>query len=234
MHCNSRTLRNCRRVNGSPDSLLHRLTRRAWLLVCLTSLCRGDSAPAHKAPAAVTAAPGFVYRAEKRGRVIVLASALHRLRADAYPLPAAYETAYRKSTALWFESDPRDANAGAGSTEAERQGTMSGRKRVEDFLTAPTRDTLREYLVSRNIPAASVHRMRPWYLGMCLRPQGYAANESWRSIVAARNGAWVTKLDALEARHPVMVIVGLDHFIGPEGMIAQLAARGYRVTAVKS
>ena len=123
------------------------------MLVCLTSLCRGDSAPAHKAPAAVTAAPGFVYRAEKRGRVTI--------------------------TSAW--------------------------------RTGSEKDALR-----------------------LLRPQGYAANESWRSIVAARNGAWVTKLDALEARHPVMVIVGLDHLIGPEGMIAQLAARGYRVTAVKS
>ena len=62
---------------------------------------------------------------------------------------------------------------------------------------------------------------------------GYAANESWCSIVAGRNAAWVTKLDAIEAAKPAMIIVGLDHLIGPEGMVAQLAVRGYRVTAVR-
>ena len=138
-------------MNGSPDFPLHRLTRRAWLLVCLTTLCRGDGAPARKAPAA--AGPGFVYRAEKRGRVTIT-------------------TAWR---------------------------------------TGSEKDALR-----------------------LLRPQGYAANESWRSIVAARKGAWVTKLDALDARKPVTIIVGLDHLIGPEGMVAQIAARGYKLTAVKS
>ena len=272
--------------------------------------------------AGVVAGPGFVYRAEKGGRVIFLASSLHRLKADAYPLPAAYEAAYRQSAMLWFESDPRDANAGAGATEAQRRGMISGRKNVEDLLSAPTREVLRKYLAAHKMSAESVSRMQPWYLGLylmnleyeragiltrhgvdnyftqradhddkpvrglekasrsvdsmsklsaaeqdrnladtlkslpgikdfysgvtaawrkgiekdamrLLRPPCYASNESWCSIVTARNAGWVAKLDALDVAKPAMVIVGLDHLIGPEGMVAQLAARGYRVTAVK-
>lgn len=270
----------------------------------------------------VAAGPGFVYRAGKEGRIIFLASSLHRLKADALPLPATYEKAYAQCASLWFESDPREVNAGPGITEAQRRGLMSGRKRVEDLLSAPTRAALRKYLTARKISVDSVSRMQPWYLGMhlmnfeyerqgiltrhgvdncfaqradhddkpvrglektsrsvesltklsageqdrnladtlkslpampafyaavtaawrngvekdairLLRPPGYVTNESWRSIVPARNAAWVTKLDALEVPKPAMVIVGLDHLIGPEGMVAQLAARGYAVTAVK-
>ncbi len=306
-------------MNGLPEFSARCLTRRAWLVLCLATACRGED----KATAGVAAGPGFVYRAEKGRRVIFLASSLHRLKADAYPLPAAYEAAYRQSAALWFESDPRDANAGAGTTEAQRRGMISGRKRVDDFLSAPTRAALRKYLAARKISAESVSRMQPWYLGIylmnleyeragiltrhgvdnyfaqradhddkpvrglekasrsveslsklsaaeqdrnladtmkslsgitdfytavtaawrkgiekdamrLLRPPDYASNESWCSIVAARNAGWVTKLDAIEAAKPAMIIVGLDHLIGPEGMVAQLAARGYRVTAVRS
>ena len=305
---------------GSPRFTTRCLTRRAWLMLGLAGMCRGREVVPLKAP--VAAAPGFVYRAEKGGRVLFLASGLHRMKAEAYPLPAAYERAYRQSAGLWFESDPREAHAGRGTTEAERRGLMSGRNRLEDFLTESTRAALRKYLAGRKISTEFVSRMRPWYLGMylmnleyarrgiltrhgvdsyftqradhddkpvrgleppsrsvdalttlsaaeqdrnlaetlaslpdmmtfytalttawrqgsekdalrLLRPPGYAANESWRSLVAARNAAWAAKLDALKALQPVMIIVGLDHLIGPEGMVAQFTARGYAVTAVK-
>ena len=268
------------------------------------------------------AAPGFVYRAEKEGRVIFLAASLHRMRNDSYPLPAAYELAYRQSERLWFEHDPReDENPRAGSETAKR-GMMSRRQRVDNLLSESTRRLLRQHLASRRIDPESVQRMRPWYLGLhlmnleyerhgifqqygidrhygrrasldnkpvrgletvarsigtleklsaaeqdrnladtllstgnvstlyssliaawrqgsekhalrVLRPGGNTSRESWRSIVAARTSAWVSKLDNSDSGSRCMVLVGLDHLIGPEGMVSQFVALGYKVEAVR-
>jgi uncharacterized protein YbaP (TraB family) len=300
----------------------------AWLLACLTAVswCRNATGEDRKArepssaASVVRAAPGFVYRAEKNGRIIFLAAALHRLRSDAYPLPAAYETAWRQCGAVWFEIDPREVEAGFGGITT-RTGLMSGRSNVEEFLTGPTRTALRQHLASRKINPEDVRRMRPWYLGLhlmnleyqrhgvaaaygidawfnrraqledkpvrglektsssvealrklslgeqdrnlaetirtaprlgefyndvtaawrqgdetaalrLLRPAAHADSESWRRIVAARTTAWMKKLESLGSDRPCMVVIGLDHLIGAGGVVRQLAARGYTVTAV--
>jgi hypothetical protein len=275
--------------------------------------------PAASAPARVAAAPGFVYRVEKEGRVLFLAGALHRLRRDAYPLPPAWEAAYRQSGMLWLESNPRDADTSAGSTEARKKGLMPGWKNVNDLLTEPTRKALQRHLASREIKPGDVQRMRPWYLGMylmnfeyeregimlsygvdthfsklawmedkpvrglekasdsvealsrlspeeqdrnlgdslrqvskipefytaitaawrlgnektaleLLRPKSLTESETWRGVVAARNASWLPKLEKMGAGRPCMVIVGLDHVLGPDGLVQQLIARQYKVT----
>lgn len=278
----------------------------------------GTTAPG----ASLAAAPGFVFRAEKEGRVLFLAGALHRLRRDAYPLPSAWETAYKQSSQVWLESNPNDAETGTGSSEAEKKGLMAGWKNVNDLLTEPTRKILRQHLESRDIKPSEITRMRPWYLGMYLmnleyerlgvvsrygveeffskrawmedkpvrglekasdsveslsklsaaeqdrnlsetlknvsqipvfytaittawrqgsektvlgliRPKSFEASESWRSIVAARNASWLARLESIGADKPCMVIVGLDHLLGAEGLVRALAKRGYSVSAVK-
>jgi uncharacterized protein YbaP (TraB family) len=329
-----------RRGRPTPFSLLT-ITRLATC--CLVAGCipvlaeKKKSKPAAAAPVAtklklsatvpipaavkVSPAPGFVYRAEKEGRVIYLAGALHRLRRDAYPLPPGYETAYRQSGSLWLETSPQEANISVGTSEADKKGFLPGWKNVNDFLTPSTRKVLHEYLASRDIKPSEVKQMRPWFLGMylmnleyerqgvlsnygveeylskrawledkpvrglekasdsveslsslsageqdrnlaetlrhvprigefytaittawrqgsetaalgLLRPKSYTTNESWRGIVAARNASWLGKLKNMGAGRPCMVIVGLDHLIGPEGLVQMLTAKGYRVTAV--
>jgi uncharacterized protein YbaP (TraB family) len=298
-------------------SCFSRLLAFGWLTLA-GAACGTE--PVKAAP--VTAAPGFVYRAEKNGRVIFLASSLHRMRQDSHPLPAAYEIAYRQAERLWFEHDPREAENSGTGTEAARKGTMGVGKRVEDLLSEPTRKILRQHLASRRIDPESVRRMRPWYLGLhlmnldyerqgillqhgvdsyfsrraylddkpvrglesasrsvaaleklsvaeqdrnladtlrnaanvpqlyasltaawrqgsekdalrILRPVNYASSESWRNVVLARSTAWVEKLDGIRSGKPCMVLVGLDHLIGAEGMVSQLRARGYHVAAVR-
>ena len=303
----------------------------AVVICCLAAFCTPAIAgpknketrekPAASAPVRVAAGPGFVYRLEKEGRVIFLAGGLHRLRRDAYPLPPAYETAYRQSAMLWLESNPRDADATGGSTEARKKGLMPGWKNVNDLLTESTRKTLQRHLASREIKPATVQRMRPWYLGMylmnfeyeregvlltygvdshfsklawmedkpvrglekasdsvealsslsageqdrnlgdslrqvskipefytaitaawrlgnektaleLLRPKSLTESETWRGVVAARNASWLPKLEKMGTGRPCMVIVGLDHVLGTDGLVQQLIARQYKVTAV--
>lgn len=55
-------------------------------------------------------------------------------------------------------------------------------------------------------------------------PQVYAR------LLADRNRAWLPRLKPwLDGDRPQLVVVGAAHLVGPEGLVAQLRARGYRV-----
>jgi uncharacterized protein YbaP (TraB family) len=56
--------------------------------------------------------------------------------------------------------------------------------------------------------------------------------ELYRSINVDRNKAWLPKLQSLLEQNTetdVLVIVGALHLIGPEGVVKQLQAKGYRL-----
>jgi uncharacterized protein len=66
-----------------------------------------------------------------------------------------------------------------------------------------------------------------------LRPANYTRDETWQRVVADRNAAWLPKLEEAGGGPPALIITGLDHLIGPEGLPRQLAARGWQVAAVR-
>lgn len=47
-----------------------------------------------------------------------------------------------------------------------------------------------------------------------------------------RNRDWIPKLETLFANGDVFVVVGADHLIGPRGVIAMLAARGFKTARI--
>ncbi|MBS1123523.1 MAG: GumN family protein, partial [Deltaproteobacteria bacterium] len=68
-----------------------------------------------------------------------------------------------------------------------------------------------------------------------LEAAGYSKGEIARiddKMVDARNRAWIPKLDTMFTKGRVFVVVGADHLVGPRGVIALLAARGWKTTRV--
>ena len=52
-------------------------------------------------------------------------------------------------------------------------------------------------------------------------------------LLVKRNALWVPQIEALlKGRGTTFVVAGVDHFVGPDSVIAQLKARGYVVTRV--
>jgi uncharacterized protein len=49
-------------------------------------------------------------------------------------------------------------------------------------------------------------------------------------LLDERNRAWIPQLETLFAKGNVFVVVGADHLIGKQGVIATLAAKGYQTT----
>lgn len=53
----------------------------------------------------------------------------------------------------------------------------------------------------------------------------------YQRLIAARNRAWMPQLqDLLDGDSPQMIVVGAAHLVGPDGLVPQLRALGYRVT----
>ena len=64
------------------------------------------------------------------------------------------------------------------------------------------------------------------------RAHGAEIDKLDEKLVYARNDDWIPKLEKLFATGGVFVAVGADHLSGPRGVIALLAARGFKVTRV--
>jgi uncharacterized protein YbaP (TraB family) len=54
--------------------------------------------------------------------------------------------------------------------------------------------------------------------------------QMYQRLLVARNRNWMPKLEALFSRSGhAFVVVGAAHLVGPDGLIALLQAKGYRV-----
>ena len=52
----------------------------------------------------------------------------------------------------------------------------------------------------------------------------------YRALLINRNRAWLPRVEALfESPETELVLVGAAHLVGPDGLLAQLTGRGYRV-----
>jgi uncharacterized protein YbaP (TraB family) len=52
----------------------------------------------------------------------------------------------------------------------------------------------------------------------------------YERLLVERNRNWLPELEKLVARpRPAFVVVGAAHLVGPDGLIALLSAKGYRV-----
>jgi uncharacterized protein YbaP (TraB family) len=52
----------------------------------------------------------------------------------------------------------------------------------------------------------------------------------YQRLLVERNRNWMPKIEALSARPgSAFVVVGAAHLVGPDGLLAMLRARGYRI-----
>ncbi len=68
-----------------------------------------------------------------------------------------------------------------------------------------------------------------------MKAGGYSDAEIARldeKLVDDRNRAWIPQLDRMFAQGNVFVVVGADHLVGPRGVIALLASKGWKTTRV--
>jgi uncharacterized protein YbaP (TraB family) len=120
----------------------------------------------------------------------------------------------------------------AFESPAEQIGYLAGAS-IPDQL-ASLRETLDEVAEG---PAGYRRLIRAWMAGdakalrrEALRPMMSQAPGVYKSLVVDRNRRWVDTLaQRLQGSGEAVVVVGVGHLVGPEGVPALLRARGFRV-----
>ncbi len=66
-----------------------------------------------------------------------------------------------------------------------------------------------------------------------LESASYADTAQWERLVAARNRAWLSKLDEALSAEKILIAVGAGHLPGDDGLISLLRRAGYTVMPVQ-
>ena len=121
----------------------------------------------------------------------------------------------------------------AFETSAEQIALLSGGLRTEQI--ASLHETLAEL---EDQPDEFMALVRAWMDGdvaaldrEALDPVRKTSPSLFRRMVTERNARWTQVLDArLKGHGRTVVVVGVGHLIGPDGLPARLRALGYSVT----
>ena len=261
-----------------------------------------------------------VWQVEKHGNLLFIAGSLHILTAEDYPLPPAFETAYRQSGRMVFETDVSRMESPEFQQYLLREVSFSDGRNLREVLLVDTYHAVEDFFVSRGVPMTGIDGFKPGMVAMLMtiielqrlgingagvdahlnqraaqeqKPRGqletveqqvaFIANlgvgqedemlnynladmqrlpelwqsmsQAWRdgdlpwleeniaqpmredfpavyqSLLVERNNAWIPQLEAMSKTAQVeFVVVGALHLSGANGLLSQLAARGYRIT----
>ncbi|MDX3772792.1 TraB/GumN family protein [Chromatiaceae bacterium AAb-1] len=109
-----------------------------------------------------------VWQVSKDGRHFYLAGTVHLLSKTDYPLPAAYDIAYRNSEHLVFETDMALLTSPAGIEQLLQQNTYPPGGDLQQDLSANVYQQLVSYSQTRQLPLAAVTRFKPAFASMML------------------------------------------------------------------
>lgn len=148
--------------------------------------------------------------------------------------------AFRRARAT-DENGVEEAVSAAAPASAQRRAFESPAEQIGFFVGAPMAEqiaalnqTVREM---EGEPDEFALLVQAWASGdieaidrQALTPLRRVAPTLFRQLVTERNARWATALDRrLKGRGRTVVVVGVGHLIGPEGVPARLRALGYSV-----
>jgi len=130
-----------------------------------------------------------------------------------------------------------DMAAGAGKTVIGLETAASQIDRFDTMPEAMQEQMLRSELAEMDTERGSLRALlTAWQTGDApaiekMLLSSFSGNPAaYASLVTERNRNWMPQLDACLTRAaPCFVIVGAAHLVGPEGLLAMLQRRGYRV-----
>ena len=148
--------------------------------------------------------------------------------------------AYRKAGATEGHGVEETLSA-AAPAGARRQAFETARQQIDILAGAPVADqlaSLRQTLEEMDqAPDEYLRLLKAWMAGdlkaldrEALRPLRLASPSLYRRLVSDRNARWAEALDLrLKGHGRTVVVVGMGHLIGADGLPARLRALGYRV-----
>ena len=102
-----------------------------------------------------------VWKVEKDGRHMFIGGSMHILKAEDYPLPQAFDRAYRQSAQIVFETDIARMNDPAFQQYLLREVSYSDGRSLQDVVNADTYGALVKFFAARGVPMTSVDHFKP-------------------------------------------------------------------------
>lgn len=109
-----------------------------------------------------------VWKVEKGGHHLFIGGTIHLLTPADYPLPAAFEAAYKQSKRLVFESDMQKIQDPAFQLTMMSELIYKDGRNIKGVLSEATYLALETYCTSRGIPMAIIMNFKPGMVAMML------------------------------------------------------------------
>lgn len=102
-----------------------------------------------------------VYKASKNGKSIFLGGTVHLLRKQDYPLPQAFEDAYKASDVLTFETDTKGLSDPNLSFTVMQKGMYQDGRSLKTVLSEEVYTLLNEASTKLGVPLVTIQGMKP-------------------------------------------------------------------------
>ncbi len=107
------------------------------------------------------AADTAVWEVKKGDTIVYLGGTIHVLSISDYPLPAAFDEAYRLSEIIYFEVDPAELASDSFIKQAARKSAYPEGTTLRSKLSDATWSRLDEYLQMHGLTATSLDQLKP-------------------------------------------------------------------------
>lgn len=95
-------------------------------------------------------------------REFYLFGTFHALRADTYPLPAAYDRTFSQCQSLWLEADVHVMADPAVARQVQSLMAAPGGKRLHDLVSDAAYAALSALAAEVGVPLAALQNLKPW------------------------------------------------------------------------
>ena len=102
-----------------------------------------------------------IWKVSKGGNTVYLGGSIHLLRASDYPLPAEFDTIYKRASKLVFETDIAKLEDPATAQKMLSQGMYKDGKTLKNVLNTKVYQDLEKACNEVNLPIANLNQFKP-------------------------------------------------------------------------
>jgi uncharacterized protein len=108
-------------------------------------------------------AQSSVWKISHDGHTLYLGGTCHVLRAQDFPLPAEFQTAFNASDAVYFETDIERVSSPEMQQVVMREGFFHDGRSLKDVLSPEAWQAVQDYCAQSGLPLGDAQRMKPWF-----------------------------------------------------------------------
>lgn len=151
-------------------------------------------------------ATASVWRISHGSDYFYIGGTVHLLKAEDYPLPSEYDSAYKDADQLIFETDPDAVHTAEFQQKSLAAMRIEGNGSLASALTPQTYERLERYMSSRGLPIASFSSFQPWGVSLMItmleyQSMGMMTNfgvESFFTDLAHADGKSISGLESID------------------------------------